>query len=109
MRRRPVQDVRIWSIQDRTAHASVKKPWLVRWSVDGSARSLSFRTRDLADRYRSRLLVAANDGEWFDRRTGEPESWRPPADQDRSGTARNSAARPSDIVGWVRVASRRAV
>jgi hypothetical protein len=29
---------------------------------------------------RSRLLVAAQDGERFDRRTGEPESWRPPAD-----------------------------
>jgi integrase len=50
------------------------------WSVAGKAHSLTFRTKELADRYRSRLLVAANDGEWFDRRTGEPESWRPPAE-----------------------------
>jgi hypothetical protein len=78
--RRPVQDVRIWSIQNRTANSSAKSPWVVRWVVDGKAHSLSFRTRDLADRYRSRLRVAANDGEWFDRRTGEPESWRPPAE-----------------------------
>jgi integrase len=60
--------------------SSAKSPWVVRWVVDGKAHSLSFRTRDLADRYRSRLRVAANDGEWFDRRTGEPESWRPPAE-----------------------------
>ncbi len=80
MRRRPVQEVRIWSIQDRSANPSFRKPWVMRWSVAGKAHSLTFRTKELADRYRSRLLVAANDGEWFDRRTGEPESWRPPAE-----------------------------
>jgi integrase len=80
MNRRPVQDVRIWSIQDRSSSASTRSPYLVRWRVDGKEHSLSFRVRAQADRYRSRLLVAAQDGEPFDRRTGEPESWRPPAD-----------------------------
>jgi integrase len=75
-----VQDVRIWSIQDRTANPAARSPWVVRWVVDGKEHSLSFRTKALADRYRSRLRVAAHDGEWFDRRTGEPESWRPPAE-----------------------------
>jgi hypothetical protein len=80
MNRRPIQDVRVWSIQDRSSSPSTRSPYLVRWLVDGKEHSLSFRVRAQADRYRSRLLVAAQDGEWFDRRTGEPESWRPPAD-----------------------------
>lgn len=80
MSRRPVQDVRIWSIQDRRNHPKARKPWLVRWVVDGELCSQSFRTKAQADRYRSRLLVAHQDGEWFDPRTGEPESWTPAAD-----------------------------
>src|SRR5215207_5369904 len=80
MNRRPVQDVRIWSIQDRTSNPKARSPWVVRWVVDGKANSKAFRTRALADRYRSRLLVAFHDGERFDRQLGEPESWRPPAE-----------------------------
>src|SRR5262245_6023063 len=80
MNRRPVQDVRIWSIQDRSSNPAARSPYIVRWMVDGKEHNKSFRVRAQADRYRSRLLVANHDGEWFDRRTGEPESWRPPAD-----------------------------
>ena len=80
MSRRPVQDVRIWSVQDRRSNPNARSPWVVRWAVDGKAHSLAFRTRALADRYRSRLLVAFHDGERFDRQTGEPEAWRPPAE-----------------------------
>ena len=52
----------------------------MRWVVDGREHNEAFRVRAQADRYRSRLLVAVQDGERFDRRTGEPESWQPPAD-----------------------------
>jgi integrase len=72
--------VRIWSIQDRRSNPSAKSPSIVRWVVDGKEHNKSFRVRVQADRYRSRLLVAVHDGEWFDRRIGEPESWRPAAD-----------------------------
>lgn len=73
---RPIQDVRIWSIQHRPAKVL---PWIVRWSVDGNIRSRSFRTKAEADRRRSQLLVAQQRGERFDPATGEPESWAPPA------------------------------
>ena len=81
MRPRPIQDVRVWSIQNRTGHARTRKPWLVRWVVDREEFSRSFRTKAEADRLRSRLLVAQQDGERFDRRTGEPESWAPAASE----------------------------
>ncbi|MGH9209881.1 MAG: tyrosine-type recombinase/integrase [Acidimicrobiales bacterium] len=78
MRPRPVQDVRIWRIQHRPEWT---RPWVVRWVVDGEFHSKSFRTKAEADRRRSRLLVAQQDGEWFDPRHGEPESWHPAAHQ----------------------------
>jgi integrase len=77
--RRPVQDVRVWKIQDRRSNPAAKSPYIVRWVVDGREHNKSFRVRVQADRYRSRLLVAVQDGESFDRRIGEPVSWRPPA------------------------------
>jgi integrase len=78
VRRRPVQDVRIWGIQNRPTK---RKPHGVRWVVDGEPHSLWFVTATEADRYRSRLLIARQDGEWFDRRHGEPVTWRPSADE----------------------------
>ena len=72
---RPTQDVRIWGIQDRRARHNATMPWVVRWRVDGQQRSRAFRTKAEADNIRSRLVVAARDGERFDRVTGEPESW----------------------------------
>ena len=50
MIRRPGQDVRIWSIQDRSGNSPATRPYIVRWVVDGRSHSLSFRTKDLADR-----------------------------------------------------------
>jgi integrase len=81
VRQSPVQDVRIWSIQDRRNDPEARRPWLVRWRVDGRGRSRSFRTKAEADRYRSRLLIAQQDGQRFDRQTGEPVTWRPAAEQ----------------------------
>jgi integrase len=74
---RPVQDVRIFQVQDRRRDPRIKKPWVVRRRVDGKQTSTSFATRALADRYRSRLLLALEAGERFDRQTGEPVSWLP--------------------------------
>ena len=81
MRPRPVQDVRIGNLQDRRGHERTRRPWLVRWTVDREPFSRSYRTKAEADRLRSRLLVAQQDGERFDRRTGEPESWTPAASE----------------------------
>lgn len=77
-RRRGTQDVRIFSIQDRTSRREATQPWVVRWRVDRRTPSRAFHTKPEADRFRSRLLVAKQDGERFDARTGLPESWLPP-------------------------------
>lgn len=76
---RPLQDIQIFGVQDRRKSARNKKPWVVRRRVDGIERSSAFTTRALADRYRSRLVVAHQDGEEFDQTTGEPTSWAPSA------------------------------
>jgi integrase len=80
---RPIQRIQIWSVQDRRKNPHAKKPWIVRWAVDGESFSRSFRTKSEADRFRSRLHVAQQDGERFDARTGEPESWSPAPDDVR--------------------------
>jgi hypothetical protein len=74
---RPVQDIRIWNIQDRSARSGVLKPRIVRWVVDRKVLSQAFRTKAEADRFRSRLLIAQQDGEVFDPQTGRPVSWLP--------------------------------
>jgi integrase len=73
---RPVQDVRIFAVQDRRSR-NVGRPWIVRRSVDGRQRSTSFPTKAEADRYRSLLVTAVTKGESFDDDTGEPISWQP--------------------------------
>jgi integrase len=55
----------------------VKRPWVVRWSVDGRQRSKSFHTRSEADRFRLLLMNAVQRGERFDEVTGDPSSWQP--------------------------------
>jgi integrase len=74
---RPVQDIRIWNIQDRSDRPGVRKPRIVRWVVDRKMFSQSFRTKAEADRFRSRLLIAQHDGERIDPQTGRPMSWLP--------------------------------
>lgn len=74
---RPYQEINVFSIQDRRDQATARKPWLVRWAVDGRQRSKAFRTQAEADRYRARILLAAEHGDVFDPATGEPESWTP--------------------------------
>ncbi len=78
MRPRPNQDVRIWTIQQRQSNV---RPWIVRWAIEGKQRSRSFRTKAEADRLRSQLVVAQQNGEPFDPRTGQPLSWTPSTGQ----------------------------
>jgi integrase len=80
MSKRPVQRVQIWSVQDRRSNRLARRPWYVRWAVDGQRYSVAFRTKSEAERFRSRLHVAQQDGEQFDQRTGEPASWTPAKD-----------------------------
>lgn len=76
---RPFQEVSVFGIQDRRSQAAARKPFLVRWAIDGRQRSKAFRTDAEADRYRAELLIAVTRGEPFDPATGEPLSWSPPA------------------------------
>lgn len=75
----PVQEVKIFGVQDRRLTGAGKNPWLVRWSIAGRQRSKSFRTKTEAERYRSYLQHAKTIGEPFDEVAGEPMSWLPAA------------------------------
>lgn len=77
MTARPPQNVRIFGIQDRSSRPEARKPRIVRWRVDGRQHSQAFRTKAEADRFRSHLLIAQQEGELFDRQTGRPVSWSP--------------------------------
>jgi integrase len=64
-------DVKIWGVRKRPT----KRPAFdVRWSVAGNVFSESFRTKALADHYRSKLMRATREGEEFDGVTGLPDS-----------------------------------
>ncbi|MFF4965291.1 tyrosine-type recombinase/integrase [Streptomyces sp. NPDC001037] len=64
-------DVKVWGVRKR----NTKNPsYDVRWMVAGKVFSEQFRTKGLADHYRSKLLRAAHAGEEFDTVTGLPES-----------------------------------
>ncbi|MEU4686472.1 tyrosine-type recombinase/integrase [Streptomyces xinghaiensis] len=66
--------VSIWKI---SVNRSARKPtYLVRWAVDGSPFHEVHKTKALADRFRAKLLRAADKGEPFDTVTGLPDSLR---------------------------------
>src|SRR5258708_29073794 len=64
------QDIQFWQIRER---ANRRKPFEVRWRVNTSAFSRSYRTLALGETYRANLLLAARAGEVFSLR--EPLSW----------------------------------
>ncbi|SOE65690.1 Phage integrase family protein [Streptomyces sp. OV198] len=64
-------DVKIWGVRKR---ASKRSSYDVRWSVASKVFSETFRTKALADHYRTKLMRAARDGEEFDDATGLPDS-----------------------------------
>src|SRR6266536_2036523 len=74
---RPLQDISVFGLQHRAPNERNKRPWIVRWSVDGRQRSKAFSTKAEAERYRSLLVHAQHAGERFDEQTGEPASWLP--------------------------------
>ncbi|MGW4562812.1 tyrosine-type recombinase/integrase [Streptomyces sp. NPDC004561] len=64
----------IWKL---SINRSAKRPtYLVRWSVGGDPFHDSHKTKALADRFRAKLLRAADRGEAFDTVTGLPDSLR---------------------------------
>ena len=78
-RRRPIQSVTVFGLQHRARGERNRRPWIVRWAVEGRQRSRAFATRAEADRYRGALLSAQRVGETFDFETGEPLVWAPAA------------------------------
>jgi integrase len=67
-------DVRVWAVRKR----DTKRPsYGVRWYVAGNVFSETFRTKALADHYRTKLMRAMRDGEEFDTDTGLPDSMAP--------------------------------
>lgn len=73
---RPFADVAVYNVQRRNGERH-KRPWVVRWAVNGRQRSRSFRTKGEGERFRGALLIARETGEAFDETTGEPTSWQP--------------------------------
>ncbi len=72
-----LQEVQVFGLQKRPQTKKNKRPWVVRWAVDGRQRSRTFATKAEADRVRMLLAHAQHRGEQFDEETGEPLSWRP--------------------------------
>ncbi|MET8953837.1 tyrosine-type recombinase/integrase [Streptomyces sp. NPDC004533] len=64
-------DVKVWGVRKRNTK---KSSYDVRWTVAGNVFSEQFRTKGLADHYRSKLLRAIHAGEEFDTVTGLPNS-----------------------------------
>jgi integrase len=64
--------VRFWDIRPRKT--SWGASYTVRWTVAGREKSSTFAKKPQADRYRSRLMQAADKGEPFDTDTGLPDS-----------------------------------
>ncbi|MGW0409882.1 tyrosine-type recombinase/integrase [Streptomyces collinus] len=64
-------DVKVWGVRKRNTK---KSSYDVRWIVAGNVFSEQFRTKGLADHYRSKLMQAAHGGEGFDTVTGLPDS-----------------------------------
>jgi integrase len=75
---RPLQRIKVYGVQDRRNADRLRLPWVVRYTIDGTHRSRSYRTKAEAERYRGALLQAVQDGDRFDLATGEPESWQLP-------------------------------
>ncbi|MEU1782046.1 integrase [Streptomyces abikoensis] len=63
--------VRFWDIRERPNR---RRPFEVRWTVNGKEKSESFTTKGLAESRRSKLMTAAREGEPFDDSSGLPAS-----------------------------------
>ncbi|MEV6811806.1 integrase [Micromonospora sp. NPDC051296] len=70
-------DVRIWSTQ--TYEGQRGNTYRVRWRVAGRQHKVVFKTKALAESFRSELITATRKGEAFGIETGRPLSMRPTA------------------------------
>jgi hypothetical protein len=59
---------------DDDRHAAKGVSYTVRWTVAGREKSRTLARKALAERYRARLIQAADRGEAFDSDTGLPDS-----------------------------------
>ena len=72
----PQQKVQVFSLgRPRAGAERSQRRYYVKWRVDGRDRTRAFKTRSEADRFRSGLLVAVQDGQRFDVASGVPVSW----------------------------------
>lgn len=70
------QKVQVFALgRPRPGAEKGQRRYYVKWRVDGRDRTRSFKTRVEADRFRSGLLSAVQDGQRFDTASGEPTSW----------------------------------
>ncbi len=91
---RPAPRITIYKIQTRADRST---PYYVRWTVNGKERGpRTFKTRSQADRFRSRLVTAAEDGLKWDLLTGEPVSWSIEPDVKLAAYCRQFVERKSD-------------
>jgi integrase len=74
MARRPGPRVAVYSMTERL-DGKVTNPYRVRWKVGSRFIERTFPKKAAADRFRSRLMTAADDGERFDAATGLPIAW----------------------------------
>lgn len=63
--------IKVWEIKKRE-DARRSRPYRLRWSVSNYEFEESFRTKALANSFRTDLVKAANSGEPFDTETGQP-------------------------------------
>jgi len=70
------QKVQVFALgRPRPGAEKGQRRYYVKWRVDGRDRTRSFKTRVEADRFRSELLTAVQDGQRFAAASGEPTSW----------------------------------
>ena len=70
------QRIHVFSIgEPKAGTPKDKRRYVVRWRVDGRDFKRRRKIKAEAERYRSKLITAIADGDWFDRATGEPASW----------------------------------
>ncbi|HEV2344425.1 MAG TPA: tyrosine-type recombinase/integrase [Actinocrinis sp.] len=73
-------DVSVWDLRENPSKRTGpdgkprKSTWTVRWTVAGREFPRTFKTKGLADSFRSELIAAAKRGEAFDTQTGLPVS-----------------------------------
>ena len=70
------QKVQVFSlVEPKAGTPKDRRRYLVKWAVDGRHKTRSFKTKEQAERLRSRLQQAVREGHRFDVETGEPVRW----------------------------------